>query len=198
VSARNYEAGATVCARLTTSSQWLGVVDGMVKVEAERTDGKTATFTCVPSGAWFGEGAVIKGEPRPYGVVALRDCTIAFMPRSTFLWLLQESHGFAMFVINQLNARLAYYIGLTQGFRLSNTTAQIAFCLAELFSEDLYPGARKTLPISQEEIGRLSGVSRTVANKVLGELHDRGVIRMGYASIELLDLAELSKLAQSP
>jgi CRP-like cAMP-binding protein len=195
VTARAYPNGATVLAAGTPSNQWLGVVDGMLKVETMSVDGKSATFAGVPAGAWLGEGAVLKGELRPYNVVAIRDSVVATMPRTTFLWLLAESHPFALWIIQQLNARLGYYVALVQSFRLNDTTKQVAYCLAELFNQDLYPTVRRQVSISQEEIGRLSGVSRTIANRALRELHDRGVIRMGYGTIEVVDMSALNQLA---
>jgi CRP-like cAMP-binding protein len=143
----------------------------------------------------MGEGAVLKGEPRPYDVVAIRDSVVAFLPRTTFLWLLAESHPFALWLIHQLNTRLGYYVALVQSVRLNDTTAQVAYCLAELFNQALYPTLRRQVAISQEEIGRLSGVSRQIANRALKELDGRGIIRMGYGTIEVLDLPALQKLA---
>lgn len=195
VTARAYPNGTTVCARGTPSNQWLGVVEGMLKVETIGREGKAATFAGVPAGAWLGEGAALKGEPRPYDVVAIRDSIVAIMPRTTFLWLLAESHPFALWMIQQLNARLGYYVALVQSFRLNDTTKQVAYCLSELFNVDLYPTPRRQIAISQEEIGRLSGVSRQIANRSLRDLHDRGIIRMGYGTIEVLDLQTLNKLA---
>ncbi|HSV81340.1 MAG TPA: Crp/Fnr family transcriptional regulator [Ramlibacter sp.] len=195
ITARAFPTGAMVCARATPSNQWLGVVEGMLKVETIAREGKAATFAGVPAGAWMGEGAVLKGEPRPYDVVAIRDSVVAFLPRSTFLWLVAESHPFALWLIQQLNARLGYYVALVQSFRLNDTTAQVAYCLAELFNQDLYPTLRRQVAISQEEIGRLSGVSRQIANRALKELDGRGIIRMGYGTVEVLDLLALQKLA---
>ena len=195
VSARPYCKGATVCVRLTPSHEWLGVVEGMLKVETITDKGSAATFAGVPAGSWLGEGAVLKGEPRPYDVVAMRDSLVAFVPRSTFMWLLEESHPFALWLIQQLNARLGYYVSLVQSYRLNDTTAQVAFCLVMLFNDELYPTLRRRLSISQEEIGRLSGVSRQIANQALRELHERGIIRLGYGSIEVVDLPALHRLA---
>lgn len=195
VSARAYPSGATVCARGTPSNQWLGVIEGMLKVETIAVAGKSATFAGVPAGAWMGEGTVLKGEARPYDVVAIRDSVVAFMPRTTFLWLLAESHPFALWLIGQLNARLGYYVALVQSFRLNDTTKQVAYCLAELFNTNLYPTERRKISISQEEIGRLSGVSRSIANRALKELHDQKVIRMGYGVIEIVDMQSLDRLA---
>lgn len=196
ITARAYPAGATVCARVKPSNHWLGVVDGMLKIETVGRGGRSATFAGLPAGAWFGEGSVLKGEARPYDVVAIRDSVVAFIPRSTFLWLLAESHPFSLWMIHQLNARLGYYLALVQSFRLNDTTTQVAYCLAELFNQDLYPTLRHQIAISQEEIGRLSGVSRTITNRALRELNDAGVIRIGYGTIEVLDSHALNKLAR--
>lgn len=196
VETRAFAAGGTVCRRGAPSDVWIGVVEGMLKIETVAEQGKAATFAGVPAGAWLGEGAVLKGEPRPYDVVAVRDSTVAFIPRATFLWLLAESHPFALSLIHQLNARLGYYVALVQSVRLNGTTAQVAYCLAELFNADLYPATARLLSISQEEIGRLSGLSRQVANRALGELHQQGVIRVSYGAIEVLDLDGLRAAAR--
>lgn len=193
--ARTFENGATVCARGTPSAHWIGVVQGMLKVETTTAGGKSASFIGVPAGAWVGEGAVIKGELRPYDIVALRDSMVAFMPRATFRWLMQESHPFSAWLIDQLNARLGHFIAMVQSLRLNNTKAQVAYCLASLFNQALYPGTTRQLEISQEEIGRLSGVSRQIANRALHEMQDTGILRIGYGTIEVLDLAALHEIA---
>src|SRR6478672_8879305 len=66
---RTFEAGSTVCLRGSPAMHWLAVVDGMLKVDTIASDGRSTTFAGVPSGAWFGEGSALKGEPRPYAVV---------------------------------------------------------------------------------------------------------------------------------
>jgi DNA-binding transcriptional regulator YhcF (GntR family) len=47
------------------------------------------------------------------------------------------------------------------------------------------------LHISQEEIARLCGLSRQVANRALHELRGAGFVRMQYGSIRVLDVAGL-------
>jgi CRP/FNR family cyclic AMP-dependent transcriptional regulator len=192
----SFAAGTTVCARSTPSAHWLGVIDGMLKLENISEGGKSSSFASVPSGAWFGEGAVLKGELRPYEVVALRDSRVAFLPRDTFLRLLDESHPFALWLIAHLNARLGHYVALVQNFRLGDTTAQVAYSLSGLYNPALFPTTDRCITISQEELGRLSGVSRQVANKALQELQERGAIRVSYGSIEVLDLAVLQDVAR--
>lgn len=193
---RNFNAGATICLRGSPSEHWLAVIDGLVKVDTVSADGRATTFAGVSGGAWFGEGAVLKGEPRPYAVVAIRDSTVAFVPRSTFLWLLENSHSFSRWLIDQLNARLGYYVALVEGLRLGDVNTRVAFCLAELFNPQLYPNTQTRIEISQEEIGRLTGMARQTAYRALHELENAGLIKVEYGSIEVLDLEGLKKFCR--
>jgi CRP/FNR family transcriptional regulator, cyclic AMP receptor protein len=194
---RSYHAGTVVCHRGAPADHWLGVIEGMVKVDTVSKEGRPTTFAGVPAGAWFGEGAVLKDEPRPYSVVALRDSKIAFVPRSTFDWLLGSSLPFCRFVIDQLNVRCGYYVALIENFRLHEASARVAFCLSELFNPQLYPATDRNLKISQEEIGRLSGLSRQNTNRALHELADARLLKIEYGSIQILDLQGLRDFAHS-
>lgn len=193
---RTYAAGATVCARGAPSVHWLGVVEGMLKVDTVAADGRSTTFAGVSSGAWFGEGAVLKGEPRPYAVVAIRESKVAFLPRDTFQWLIDESRFFSRWVIDQLNARLGHYVEFIEILRFSEANVRVAYCLAELFNPQLFPTTHKLLVLSQEEIGRLSGLSRQNTNKALHELEEAGLLRIQYGAIEVLNLEGLQAYAR--
>jgi CRP-like cAMP-binding protein len=193
---RTYPAGAVVRHRGTPADHWIGVIEGMVKVDTVSRDGRPTTFAGVPAGAWFGEGAVLRSEPRPYSVVAVRDSRLAFVPRSTFEWLLEHSHTFSRFVIDQLNVRCGYYVGLLETFRLNDAAERVAFCLAELFNPQLYPATGPTLELSQEEIGRLSGLSRQNTNRALHELARAGLLSINYGSVRVLDLDGLRRFAR--
>ncbi|MDW3682273.1 Crp/Fnr family transcriptional regulator [Cupriavidus sp. CV2] len=192
---RSYHAGATVCHRGDPADHWLAVVSGMIKVDTASSAGRAVTFAGVPAGSWFGEGAVLKEEPRPYSVVAIRDSRLAFVPRATFFWLLDHSSQFSRYVIDQLNARCGYYVGLVHNLRLHEASARVAFCLAEMFNQQLYPVTDKILALSQEELGRLSGLSRQNTNRALREMVDAGLITLEYGSIRILDLDALRRFA---
>lgn len=190
---RLYQAGATVCPRGSASEHWLGVVEGILKVDTVSAEGRDTTFAGLPAGSWFGEGAVLKGEPRPYAVDAIRDSAVAFLPRATFLWLIDESRPFSRWVIDQLNARLGHYVALIESFRFQEPAGRIAYCLSELFNSQLFPGTQTRLALSQDEIARLSGMSRQKANHALHDLEVSGLIRMRYGSIEIVDLQGLQQ-----
>jgi CRP-like cAMP-binding protein len=185
---RAYAAGAFICMKGDPVDSWMGIIDGLGKMASHWTTGKTTSLTGISAGGWFGEGSLLKEEPRRYDVMALRETRVAFMNRSTFLWLMDHSIPFNRYLITQLNERLGQFIGMMENERLLDPDARIARCLAGLFNPVLYPGTNRLLQISQEELGYLAGVSRQRANQGLKALEDAGLVRSEYGGINVLNL----------
>jgi CRP/FNR family transcriptional regulator, cyclic AMP receptor protein len=189
---RCFPGGSVVARKGSPVDAWIGVLDGLVKISSVSAGGKAMTFAGVPAGGWFGEGSVLKDTHRQYDVVALRDSRIAFMPRATFMWLLDGSIGFNRFLLKQLNERLAQFIATVEFDRLLDPEARVARCLAQLFDPHLYPDTDARLQISQEEIGYLSGVSRQRVNQALQILERANLVRIEYGAVTVLDVPGLS------
>ena len=188
---KDFALNGLVCKKNEPVSHWVGVVDGLVKISTVSMDGKSVSFTGVPTGGWLGEGSMLKSEPRRYDVVALRETRVAFMPKRTFDTLLSSSISFNRFLLEQINERLGQFIATVENERLLAPDARLARCVAQLFNPLLYPGQGNRLDISQSELGYLTGLSRQRANQALQVLQDVGLIRVDYGSIEVLDLAKL-------
>ena len=191
---RAVPAEAFVCQKGEAVEAWIGVIDGLVKISSVSLDGKAVSFTGVPSGGWFGEGSLLKPEPRRYDGVALRDSRIAYMPRRTFQWLLDTSIEFNRFLLLQSNERLGQFIGALEHERLLGPEARVARCLAQLFNRLLYPRADNQLEISQREVGFLTGLSRQRVNQALKSLQERNLLRVEYGRIVVLELDGLETL----
>lgn len=185
--------GGYICRKGEIATTWIGVIDGLAKINNLSAEGKSVTFTGIASGSWFGEGSLLKHEARKYDVVALRDSRIACMPAKTFTWLLDNSLPFTRFLLMQLNERLGQFIGMVEFDRLLDVDARVARCLASLFNSHLYPGTDRLLQISQEEVGYLSGASRQRANQALQVLEKEGLLKVDYGGIQILDLDGLRR-----
>jgi CRP-like cAMP-binding protein len=190
---RDVPADGLVCRKGEPVEHWVGVVDGLVKISSVSFEGKLVTFTGVPPGGWFGEGSLLKDEPRRYDVIALRASRIAYVPRELFQWLLDSSIAFNRFLLLQLNERLGQFIATVEYERLLGADARVARCIAQLFNPLLYPGSGRELKVSQAEIGYLTGLSRQRANQALHALESRGLIRVEYGGITVADLPGLSR-----
>ncbi len=149
------------------------------------------TFTGVPPGGWFGEGTALKREVYRYNIQALRKSVVAGLPVDTFHWLLDHSIGFNRFVMNQLNERLGQFIAAREIDRMNKPELRVARNLASLFNPVLYPGVGEVLRITQQELAYLVGLSRQRVNEALTALAARGLIRVEYGGLRVLDLAGL-------
>ena len=193
---KSFKANGFICMRGDQFDYWTGVVTGLVRVGNVSRDGKAISFTGLTAGAWFGEGTILKNEPRGYDVVALRDTQLALMDRATFHWLFENSVAFNRFLVRQLNERLGQFMGLLQHDRMLDATARLARCIASLFNPILYPDVTRHLEITQEELGALSGISRQNANQCLKTLEKEGLLRLEYGGVTVVDLAQLRRYGE--
>lgn len=187
---------AFICRRGQLADYWYGVVSGIVKINNVSPNGKSTTLLGVAPGSWFGEGSLLKDEPRRYDAVTIRDSELALMPKATFIWLLDNSIFFNRFLISQLNKRLGQFIGAMENERLLDVDARVARSLAAMF-DDWYPKQTMMLKISQEEVGQLAGLSRQRVNSAFKVLEERGLIRVSYGEIHILDIGKLSTFDSS-
>ena len=186
-------AGGFICRQGEMPTCWIGIIDGLAKMSSDWVTGKTASYAGIPTGGWFGEGSLLKPEPRRYDVIALRDTRIACMKGDTFHWLLDHSIAFNHAIIEQINERLGQFIGLLESERLHDTDTRVARSISIMFNPVLYPGQNTTLAISQEELGHLAGVSRQRVNRSLKLLEDAGFLRVEYGGVTILDLEGLRR-----
>lgn len=170
---------------------WMGVVEGLVKIQAVQRDGKVVGFTGVPAGSWFGEGSVIRQDVRRYEVAAMRPSRIVHLPRSTFRWLLDVSLDFNHFIIDHLNERLAQHMSLVEIDRVLDPDERLARVISNLFNPVLYPKLGPSIPISQEEFGDLAGLSRQRTNTAIKNLEKAGVLKVTYGGVSVEDVAGL-------
>ncbi len=185
------EAGDYICRFGRPVTYWFGLVDGLLKMSNDDSQGPVITFTGVAPGGWFGEGTVLKHEQYRYNILALRKSRVAGLPVDTFDWLLDHSIGFNRFVMHQLNERLGQFIAAREIDRLNNPDLRVARNLAALFHPLLSPNVGGVLRITQQELAYLVGLSRQRVNEALTTLAAKGWIRVEYGGLRVLDLAAL-------
>lgn len=187
--------GDLICRIGRPATFWFGVVDGLLKMSNDASQGPMITFTGVPPGAWFGEGTLLKREPYRYNIEALRATLVAGLPMATFHELLDRSIPFNRFVLNQLNERLGQFIAARETDRLNDPDTRVARNLAALFHPVLYPGVGEMLRITQQELGYLVGLSRQRVNEALKALQAQQLIRIEYGGVRVLSLDGLRRYA---
>jgi CRP-like cAMP-binding protein len=192
ISERTFSKGSYVCHRGDRLDYWTGVITGLVKISAISRDGKAMTFAGAGPGGWFGEGSVLKDEPRKYDLVAIRATRLAMLNKATFFWLYENSAAFNRFLVRQLNERMGQFIATIEYDRILDPKARVARNLSWFFNPVLYPDMRSNIEITQEELALLAGVSRQVVNRSLRELEEEGLLHVEHGRIHVIDLERLA------
>jgi CRP/FNR family transcriptional regulator, cyclic AMP receptor protein len=185
------QVGELICRIGRPVTYWFGLLDGLLKMSNDDSQGAVITFTGVAPGGWFGEGTVLKREIYRYNIQALRKSRVAGLPVDTFHWLLDHSIGFNRFVMNHLNERLGQFIAAREIDRISSPDLRVARNLAALFHPLLSPNVGGILRITQQELAYLVGLSRQRVNEALTTLAAKGWIRVEYGGLRVLDLQAL-------
>lgn len=188
---KTYPKGGYICHQGDRFDCWTGVISGLVKLSNVSDAGKQVTLGGLPESAWFGEGSVLKHEPRRYDLIALRETRLALMEAATFFWLFEHSVGFNRFLVHQLNERLGQFIGQLENDRMLDAPGRVARALAAVLNPTLHPGVGTSIAITQEEIGLLSGLSRQVTNQSLKILEAAGALSVTRGGIAVRNWRDL-------
>ena len=187
------DTGTLVCRQGERIAGWLGVLDGLVRVASTDQSGCTTTITGVLAGGWFGEGTVLKREPCRFHAQALSRSQLAILPVEAFHALLDNSIRFNRLVMDQLNERLSHFIGAREWERLRRPDLRVACQLAQLHNPVLHPRAGTVVKLRQQELADLAGLSRQCVNRSLAQLQVRGLVRVQYGGVQVLDAAALAR-----
>jgi CRP-like cAMP-binding protein len=166
---------------------WYAVLTGLVKIQSQSAQGRRQSFLGIPAGEWFGEGSVMKNEPRRYDVIALRDTELMCLPRAVFEELHATSLPFNHALNEQLNMRLAQAMAIIETMRLRSPEQRVAMYLGR----QLWHGSRR-VSLSQEELGILAGLSRQTVNGVLKEFERRQLVSLQFGRVDILDESGLA------
>lgn len=183
--------GEFLCKIGRPANWWFGVIEGLLKMSNDSSQGFAITFTGVPPGAWFGEGTLLKREVYRYNIEALRNSLVAGLSAESFETLLARSIPFNRYVMQQLNERLSQFIAAREVDRLTDPDMRVARSLAALFNPVLYPRVGTLLRITQQELAYLVGLSRQRVNEALRALEASGCLRVDYGGLQVLDVGRL-------
>jgi len=166
-----------------------GVLDGAIRVTATSPGGKEALLTLLEAPAWFGEISVFDGQPRTHDAISDGESLVVHVPQGALDRLLAGEPGWwrdlGLLVTSKL--RLAFLAMeeaalLPIPVRLAHRLLQ----MAEGYGERQTHTSR-TVEVSQDQLAMMLSTTRQTANHHLKELEARGLIRLSYGSIEILD-----------
>lgn len=103
---REYAAGDVIVEDDSDGDDLFLLLDGRVKILKRSRSGEETLLALLHPGDFFGELELVDGRPRSARVVALDDCLTYLLRREDFDRLLEESHAFAIRLMQVLSIRL--------------------------------------------------------------------------------------------
>jgi CRP/FNR family transcriptional regulator, cyclic AMP receptor protein len=172
-----------------------GLVSGAIKISTLREDGKEAILVVLEAGNWFGEISLIDQLPRTHDATALGPVEVVALPRAAFDVLMKRD-AFAQAICRMLAARTRSLYGMVEDATLRSTRARVARRLLLLARGDATQArdARQEVPVSQEALAMMLGITRQTLSKELKALVAGGAIALGYRSIAIASAAQLERL----
>jgi CRP/FNR family transcriptional regulator, cyclic AMP receptor protein len=191
--------GATIFIKGDPTNGLYAVVSGRVKLSNSSPDGRNVILGFVGPGDLFGELAVLDGQPRSANATANTNCEIFFIDRRDFLAFVRSQPTLATKFIEIMSARLRWTNDRIEQLILrKDLPGRLANALLGLTENRGLNGERRTIAITQQEIGEMVGMSRESINKQLGEWTLRKWVHLEHGAIEVLDASALRELAQGP
>jgi CRP-like cAMP-binding protein len=203
---RQLAAGEALFARGDPFDGLYCVAGGTMQVDAAGESGKAALLGLLEAGAWFGEICLFDGLPRTHDARAVHAALLWHIPRASLERRLTQHPAWWREFGLLLAAKTRMVFDYVEEMQLLPPAARIARRLAAIARgygnpphalEDAaraHPRTAQTVRIPQEQLAQMLGLSRQTVNQALRELESRGLLRLRYGSVELLDLAALEAL----
>jgi CRP/FNR family transcriptional regulator, cyclic AMP receptor protein len=175
-----------------------GLVTGSFKISSLREDGKEAILVVLEAGNWFGEISLIDLQPRTHDATAVGEAEVLALPRAAFDELMRR-HSFSQAICRMLAARMRSLYGMVEDATLRSTRARVARRLLLLAHGDVTLAAdtRAVVPVSQEALAMMLGITRQTLSKELKLLAAHGAITLGYGRIDIESPALLERLGSA-
>lgn len=166
-----------------------GVIQGQVDVSLPVAPEEEVLIHRGGPGFWVGDSALLAQVGRAMSVTAATECEVLRLPGPAIRAHLAEmpQDWPCFFRLNHRNAVLAIQVlaevlTLSPRARCARTVLRIA-------------GHDGVVPVTQEELARLTGMSRASVRRAMADLVRSGVIQTGYGEMRIVDEGRLREEA---
>ena len=191
---RKFAKGQVISLEDSQAKGLYAVLEGDVHLVREVT-GEEALLHVAEPGFWFGEFAVLAGQPTIVTAVAHSPVRALMLPKAQFDRIIEEDprhyQAFAKLAFDRYAALIRVFIGVPG----LSPEARLRRRLAEMVrqrQQDRPSAAPVSLAVSQGDLARMVGVSRQTLNAILGKLHEKKLIEVTFRRIRVLDPVRLA------
>ncbi len=187
---RRYRAGETVFHEGDAGTALYLIEEGEVKIVLTSAEGKEVVLSLLGRGDFFGELALLDGEPRSADAVATVASTLLSLRREAFLHFIAEQPGVAGSLLAALSRRLRRTDQLVHDAALLDVRSRLINLLLELGQTRGQPGPQGIVigsRLTQGDLATMVGTTRESVNKWLRYYAGKGLVRHARGRLVLLD-----------
>ena len=185
--------GQTLFRRGEPADGLYAALEGALHITGVTRDGREAVLSMIEPPMWFGEIALFDRMPRTHDAVAVGDTAVLFVPLMALDELLDRHPQYWRHfgILMAFKVRLAFIaledLSIVQpAERVARRLVWLAYCAVTGGQ-----AGRRRLTIKQSQLALMMALSRQTVNQLLGALAQRGVIRLSYGLIDVLDMPAL-------
>ncbi|HEY4179511.1 MAG TPA: Crp/Fnr family transcriptional regulator [Kofleriaceae bacterium] len=194
---RTYARGQWLFSRGDPSDGLYAMTGGAVRVGASAPNGKETLLALLEPPVWFGEIGVFDRQPRTHDAIAEDDVTVAHVPQPALETILAASPHFWRDLALLATSKLRQAFVAMEAMAVQPLAVRLAgmlVVLAERYGE-LHDRSSRTIELGQEQLAAMLASSRQTVNTLLRDLEKRGIVRVAYGTIEILDKDALKAIA---
>ena len=172
------------------------IVKGRIKIARSSLDGRERTIALLGPGDFFGELALLDGDPRSADAIAVEASEVLVVPRKDFSGFLMEHPQVAMDLLVVLSRRLRRTSQIVHDAAFFDVRGRLARLLLELAQAEGQGAAAGPLvcpPLTQAELANMVGVTRESINKWLRVFVQQGTIARRRGRLVLTDPESLER-----
>lgn len=190
LSIRKFAAGEAIYRTGDREGGLWAIVEGGVQFEVPGPQLVPSMAVVAIPGFWFGEALLISRTTREVNAYAAHSSVLATISLADCRALLDEDPARWQWIalLAHMNRELA--TGLAADLLLHAPRQRVIAALLRLSGWRTGPHFTPNpgpVHLSQQKLGQITNLSRTVVSGILGDLEQRGLIAIGYRALEVLD-----------
>ncbi|TAM81083.1 MAG: Crp/Fnr family transcriptional regulator [Acidobacteria bacterium] len=171
---------------------------GSVKLFVALKGGKTLILQVIQTGKVLGLSATMSSKAAEYTAETLTPTQFLYVPRKDFLSLLEERPRICLSVVEILSHQLREAVNMIHYSSGPQPAVEKLADLLELWVEECGEvterGIELKLPLTQEEIGQMIGVSRETVSRLIAEFEQQGILELESSRVRILKGRHLEDL----
>ncbi|HEY7464857.1 MAG TPA: Crp/Fnr family transcriptional regulator [Candidatus Limnocylindria bacterium] len=175
------------------------ITSGAVKILLPSPDGEEAIIATLRAGDFFGELALLDGQPRSATATAVEPTETLSLPRDVFHELLDKHPELRDALFASLAALLRRITKHVEELHFLDLAGRLAARIAQL-ARQAQPGVTRSIelnwPYTQSDLAAMIGGTRQSVNRLLADLIDSGILRLEHERLIIGDLQALERRAE--